>query len=594
MGHLLWTNGPQQTRPHPFLSVEDLTPASAQEAAFRIPHSFRLCDNLPAPGRLSPACGGPRMAERDAVDVLVIGAGAAGAAFTWRLAQAGIEVLCLEQGPWVDPGKYPPLRDDWEILRQTEMNPNPNARRLPADYPVNHDDSPIIPLMYNAVGGSTIHWSGHFPRFRPSDFRVRSLDGVADDWPVSYEDLAPYFDTNDRMMGVAGLAGDPGYPLMPQRPTPPLELGTLGRTLATGFNKLGWHWWPSDSALISRDYDGRKGCNGCGPCDLGCPIGAKASSDITYWPKALALGAKLHTGARVREVTIDGQGRADGVIYYDDRGVEQRQKARTVVIACNGVGTPRLLLNSTSALFPHGLANSNGMVGRCFMFHPYAVVQGEFEEELNGHLGPQPCLMWCQEFYETDTRRGFVRGYSFQMARGSDPIATALGGNLGNRVPWGQDHHGVYAQRHGHLARAVVIGEDLPEEHNRVELDPKLTDSNGIPAAKVSYTLSDNSRRLMDHGIARAKEVMEAAGARRTVTTPLLRPGGFHLMGSARMGIDPRRSVVNGLGEAHDVPGLFVIDGSVFTTSGGVNPTSTIGAVALYLAERFVEGARHR
>jgi choline dehydrogenase-like flavoprotein len=532
------------------------------------------------------------IADRDPVDVLLIGAGASGAAFTWSLSRAGIKMHCLEQGAWVDPGSYAHTRDGWELHRFTDMHPDPNVRGLPADYPLNNDATPIIPLMYNAVGGSTIHWSAHFPRLHPSDFRVKTLDGVADDWPLSYAELEPYFDLNDRMMGVSGVTGDPAYPPKPPRQTPPIPLGKLGETIVAGFERLGWHWWPSDSAIITRDYDGRHACNNCGPCDLGCPIGAKASTDVTYWPKALALGATLETGARVREITVTKEGLVDGAVYYNRDGEVVAQKARVVVVACNGVGTPRLLLNSRSPLFPNGLANSSGLVGKNLMFHPYALVQGVFDERLEGYKGPNPCMIWSQEFYETDRSRGFVRGYSFQVARGLDPVGTALGGSIGSRVPWGTDHREAYDARFDRMLRVVVIGEDLPQEHNRVELDPVLADSDGIPAPKVYYTLSVNSRRLMDHGIARATEVLEAAGAREIVTTPLIRYGGFHLMGTARMGTDPARSVVNGDGQSHDVPNLYVIDGSVMPTCGGVNPTSTIQAVALRMADRFISNAR--
>ena len=313
--------------------------------------------------------------NKDVVDVLVIGAGASGGAFVWSLAEAGFDVMCIEQGKWMNPKTYPSHLDDWEIHRQTDFNANPNARNLPEDYPVNDSESPITPLMYNAVGGSTIHWSAHFPRFHPSDFRVRTLDGVADDWPVTYEQLEPYFDLNDNIMGISGITGDPAYPMKSDRQTPPIPLGKLGDTIVGGFEKLGWHWWPSDSAVISRPYDGRSACNNCGPCDIGCALGAKASTDVTYWPKAISRGASLKANCRVREITVDKEGLADGVIYYDEAGQVQEQKARVVVMACNGIGTPRLLLNSKSARFPDGLGNSSGLLGRNLMFHPYAVAR---------------------------------------------------------------------------------------------------------------------------------------------------------------------------------------------------------------------------
>lgn len=531
--------------------------------------------------------------ETDTVDVLVIGAGASGAAFAWSLSEAGIKVLCLEQGKWPDPKAYPSAQDDWELHRQTDFNPDPNTRRLPEDYPVNNSDSPIAPLMYNAVGGSTIHWSAHFPRFHPSDFKVRSLDGVADDWPVTYEQLAPFFELNDRMMGIAGIAGDPACPPKSDRQTPPIPVGKLGNTIIRGFDKLGWHWWPSDSAVLTRPYDGRPACNNCGPCDIGCYMGAKASTDITYWPKAIARGAVLKTQARVREITVGKDGLARSVIYYDADGRVHEQKARVIVLACNGIGTPRLLLNSRSPLFPDGLANSSGLVGKDLMFHPYAMVTGVFDEDLEGYKGPIGCNIISQQFYETDLSRGFVRGYAFQVVRSSGPVHTALGGIVGQRVPWGRDHRRVFQERFGRTITIAVIGEDLPEEHNRVELDPSLADSHGIPAPRVFYRMSQNSLSMMDHGIARATDVLEAAGARYVQVNPLLRPAGWHLLGTARMGNDPRTSVVDAHGRCHDVKNLFVIDGSVFVTAGAVNPTSTIQAVALYIADYFKRNARN-
>src|SRR5438874_2684784 len=339
------------------------------------------------------------MVAADRTEVLVIGAGASGAAVAWRLASAGVRVVCLEQGDWVDARAYPHWRADWELHRHTDWSAEPNVRRLPQDYPVNDQASVISPLMYNAVGGSTIHWSAHFPRFRPSDFRVKSLDGVADDWPIDYAMLEPYFDLNDRTMGVAGITGDPAYPPKSPRQTPPIPLDTLGLTIAGGFERLGWHWWPSDSAI----------------------------------------------------------------------------------------GTPRLLLNSRSARFPDGLANRSGLVGRNLMFHPYAMARGVFERPLGGHRGPIGCSIISQEFYETDLSRGFVRGYSFQVARGLSPIASANGGSVGDRVPWGREHRRAYGERFDRTITVAIIGEDLPEPDNRVDLDPALTDGHGIPAPRVSY-----------------------------------------------------------------------------------------------------------
>lgn len=517
------------------------------------------------------------------VGVLIIGAGASGAAFAWSIADLGTSVLCLEQGPWMKQSDYPTNGLDWEARAMGEFSPSPNVRHRAADYPVNEQNSEISPLMFNAVGGSTILWAGHFPRFTPGDFRTKMEDGVGEDWPFGYETLEPYYALNDRMMGISGLAGDPAFPYH-EPPLPPLPLGATGNAVARGFEKLGWHWWPSDSAIISQEYEGRAPCINLGPCLSGCSQGAKASTDITYWPMAQRKGVQVGTGCRVREITVRPDGMADGALYYDADGRLHEQKAEIVVLACNGIGTPRLLLNSKSAQHPDGLANSSGLVGKNLMFHPYTMVTGIFDEPLNGR-GPVGCSIWSHEFYRTDKSRGFVRGYSFEAVRGLGPAQTALFGLVHGLVPWGDGYHDAVAKLYDHTATLLGITEDLPEESHTVTLDPVLTDDHGIPAPKITYQLSDNSRKMMEHAQDRASEVLTAAGATKIIRTPLLREAGWHLMGTARMGLDPKKSVVNEIGQCHDVKNLFIIDGSIFVTAAGVNPTSTIQALALYIAD---------
>ena len=519
------------------------------------------------------------------VDVLIIGAGASGAAVAWSLAETRMHILCMEQGDWTKPSEYPSTGRDWEARQMNDFNASPNRRARETDYPINEDDSPIKVVNFNGVGGGTVLYAGHFPRFHPSDFRVRSLDGVADDWPVDYATLEPFYAENDRMTGVSGLAGDPAYPPKPAV-MPPLPLGRAGTVLARGMNKLGWHWWPSDSAIASVDYEGRGKCINLGHCIAGCAQGAKASTDITYWPIAIRAGVELRTRCRVREITTDENGMASGVVYYDADGVEQFQAAHVVIIACNGIGTPRLLLNSASGRFPNGLANSSGLVGRNLMFHPYARIYGYFDESLDGYRGPGNCI-WSQEFYETDPARGFVRGYTFEFNRGQGPVMAAVAGMETGRIPWGEAHHDAYRRLFCHRTGVVAICEDLPEEHNTVTLDPVLKDSSGIPAPKISYTLSGNSRRMLDHAMARGREILTAAGARDIGVESPITEGGWHLMGTARMGTDPARSVVNEWGRSHDVKNLFIVDGSIFVTSAGVNPTRTIQALALYIADQM-------
>jgi choline dehydrogenase-like flavoprotein len=519
------------------------------------------------------------------VDVLIIGAGASGAAVAWSLAETRMRIVCLEQGDWPDPARYPSTGRDWEARALGEYGFNPNRRGNPGDYPINETDSPIKIANWNGVGGGTVLYAGHFPRFHPSDFRVRALDGVGDDWPIDYATLAPYYDLNDRMMGISGLAGDPAYPPKPalMRPVP---LGRSGTRLANAFNDLGWHWWPSDSAVATEDYDGRARCINLGHCLHGCAQGAKASTDITYWPHAIRAGVELRTRARVREITVGADGMATGVVYFDADGVEQFQPAEVVILASNGIGTPRILLNSVSGRFPDGLANSSGLVGRNLMFHPYAAINGVFDEALDGYRGPSN-TMWSQEFYETDEARGFVRGYTFEISRGRGPVVTAIGGMNSGRIPWGTEHHRAFRRLFNRITGMVAICEDLPELHNTVTLDPTLTDAHGIPAPRITYRLSENSRRMLGHAVARASDVLRAAGATEIMAEAPLAIGGWHLMGTARMGTDPERSVVNEWGRSHDVKNLFIVDGSVFVTSAGVNPTSTIQALALYVANNI-------
>jgi choline dehydrogenase-like flavoprotein len=293
---------------------------------------------------------------------------------------------------------------------------------------------------------------------------------------------------------------------------------------------------------------------------------------------AIEKGAVLKTWCRVKEITVDKTGKATGAIYFDKENKIQEIKAKVVVVCCNGIGTPRLLLNSKSNLFPDGLANSNGLVGRNFMTHPAIFGSGVFEEALDSHFGPMGNPLMSQQFYETDPARGFVRGYSLVAERTFGPFSQSFG------APWGKDHHRSFKKIFPHQAGLTAIIEDLPDPGNRVELSTEKTDSNGIAAAKVIYSLSENSKKQLEHAQQKIKEGLEAAGAK---TTNQRFSNGAHLMGTARMGKDPKRSVVNANNQAHDVKNLFIVDGSSFTTAAGVNPTSTIMALALRAADKI-------
>jgi len=298
-------------------------------------------------------------------------------------------------------------------------------------------------------------------------------------------------------------------------------------------------------------------------------------------------GVELRTNCRVREISVDQNGKLTGAIYYDENGKECFQGAKIILVACNGVGTPRLLLNSKSKVFPDGIANRNGLVGKNLMLHPLGYVEGLFEQELNSNLGPHGCLMQSQEFYETDKSRGFVRGYTMQLLRGPGPIETTISAVSRRDIPLGAHHHESVQKTFGKNIGIGIIVEDLPEEHNTVTLDSDMKDLHGIPAPKINYTLSENSKKMLAHGIEKSKEVMNSAGAYKTISFGPVRNTGWHLMGTTKMGEDPSTSVVDKFGETHDVKDLYIIDSSVFVTSGGVNPASTLQAIALYICDNI-------
>lgn len=516
--------------------------------------------------------------RRDPVDVVIVGAGFSGAAFAWGLSRQrpGLAIALLDRGGPTDRAAMPVGHADWQRQLQGAWAASPNIRiaaggnPFSADYPVDDSDSAFKPLMWNGLGGSTVNWAAHFPRFHPSDFRTRSLDGVGDDWPFGYDDLAPYYDLNDERMGISGLRGDPAYPLKPERTMPPLAPGRTGLRAAAALDRLGWHWWPVDAAINTAAHGGRSGCNHCASCVAGCPRDAKASVDVTYLADAAAQGVDIRPHCIVQQVEVEA-GRARGVTYRDREGREVFQPAGEVVVAGNGIGTARLLMAS-------GLTAP--ALGRNLMFHGGAYIRGFFEEELDGPVGPNGCTIYSHQFYETDPARGFARGVHLQVTRENPLLAQAA--RLDR--PWGRSAHRAVRAEFGRSMTVLVLNEDLPEAHNRVALTDRI-EADGLPGVRLHYRVSDHTRKALDFGLDRAEDLLREAGATTIVRFDIAPYTGWHLLGTARMGTDPATSVTDGQGRVHGVAGLRVVDGSLFPTVAAVNPGSTIGAVALKLAD---------
>jgi choline dehydrogenase-like flavoprotein len=521
------------------------------------------------------------------VDVLIIGAGPAGGAAGKQFVEAGFSVVCLEQGDWPDPAAYRGPDPEWELTKRKQWSWDPNIRQSVADYAIDLSRAPGTTIMnFNGVGGSAVLFAGIWPRFTPANFDTQSRHGFADDWPLSYEELLPYYERTDREVGVSGLGGNPAYPDGVEPPLPPMPIQSGGLLLARAFSRLGWQWWPDTNAILSAPYKGRNPCVQRGTCSSGCSEGAKGSADVAYWRPITKSGGKVITGARVHRIQTDGRGLATGAEWFGPDGVGHFQAADLVICAANGIGTPRLLLASHSPQHPDGLANGSGQLGRNLMFHPQAAVTGLFDEQLESWQGHSGSWIGSWEFYESDSRRGFVGSAKWQVGPTGGPLAHAL--PAAGAGVWGPNHHDHITKRLGRAVSLVITGEELPMPENRVELSKTITDPAGLPVPEIVYAISTNSKIMMQWHCEQAIRLMKEAGAISVETNAMI-PHFGHLMGTARMGNNPATSVVDRWGIAHDIPNLAVVDGSTFVTSAGVNPTSTICALASRTAEYLVD-----
>ena len=518
------------------------------------------------------------------LDYIIIGSGASGAAAAWRLSSKDVNVLLLEMGEELSETDYPAYGHNWEESRDKKFSPVAATRDGQFDYPVNDFDSPIAICNYNAYGGSTILFSAHFPRFLRKDFSIRTDEGVGSDWPITYDELLPYFDINEKEMALSGLAGDPFYREI-KSALPPVAFGKVGNILGAGFNKLGWHWWPSFSAISTVERNGRSKCINLGPCNAGCPQGAKSSVDNTYLRKAKNNGVKVITKFSVAKILTEDN-TAIGVEGYDEVGVRQKYYATKIILAASAIGTPRILLNSKSSKYPNGLANSSGLVGKNLMIHPLGYVEGLFEDELGTDSGPQGSLLYSLEHHRSQTRDHKL-GYMIQALRGAGPVGVAKSAFIKRKLNFGSKLISDFKEQYGKQLVLTVICEDIPEVDNEVSLDYEKLDRFGQPGIKVCYRLNDNTKLMLKHGMNNAIRLIEATGCKKSYAYGPVRNTGWHIMGTCKMGQDPQASVVNLNGETHDIKNLFIVDSSVFPSSSCVNPANTIQSLALFFTDKI-------
>ncbi|MGH7904685.1 MAG: GMC family oxidoreductase [Candidatus Dormibacteraceae bacterium] len=509
--------------------------------------------------------------EGEEIDLCIVGAGAGGSTLAQRLARKGWRIVILEAGPFWDPDR------DW-------VSDEAGSHRLYwTQKRIIGGENPIELGKNNSgrgVGGSMIHFAGYAPRLHPSDFQTRSLDGVGEDWPITYWDLKEHYERVEAELPVAAQRwpwGDPhGYPFSPH----PVSKQAL--VAWRGARMLGIEMRAGPVAIVNGTFGNRPHCIYRGFCLQGCKVNAKASPLVTHLPDAIAHGVEVRSDSMACQVKLGAGGLATGVEYISlADGAHHFQKAKAVAVAGYSIETPRLLLNSAQAGFPKGLCNSEDQVGRYIMVQGAPQIGGRFADELRMYKAPPPEVS-SEQFYETDSGRGFARGYALQTVA---PLPIGWAEHVLADGHWGKALR-EYMRDYVHWATLGVLNELLPQPGNRVTIAGEK-DEQGLPVARMDYSLCDNDRRNIRHSIGVIEEIWKAAGAQDTLTIERF----AHLVGGCRMGTSPENSVVDSDHRSWAVRNLFIADGSVMPTQGSANPALTIMALASRLASRLASGA---
>ncbi len=535
---------------------------------------------------------------REPVDFAIVGSGSAGGIIAKELATAGFSVVVFEQGPYRKAQDF--THDEYSVIFGHELlggGPAVSGQTFRSDASETAERPVEQPIRYaQTVGGSSVHFTANFWRLRPVDFNERSLLGSISgtnfaDWPISYEELEPYYTRVDWEIGVSGAPGPYDAPRSKPFPMPPLPIKSSGVLLEKAAKALGLQAQVEPHAILSQPHNGRAACINCGYCMFfGCEVGAKSSTLAAMIPLAEASGhCEIRADSAVFRIETDHNGRASEVLYYDVDGNEQAQKAKAVIVSANGAETSRLLLMSASEQHPDGLANSSGYVGRNLMFNAHSVGDGIFDQPLNDYKGVQVSRI-IHEFYESDEKRGFYGGGGIDSRPlwSATPILHALMGMPPDVRNWGKTFKDEIA--HNFTRQMSIVGSttSLALDRNNITLDPQNTDRWGRPSIRLTYRDHDDDLAMAGFLLDRAMELFDAAGATKAWRHPIHpTDGGEHLLGTCRMGNDPSMSVVDRYHRSHDVPNLFICDGSSFVTSGRGQPTMTIMALAFRAAHHI-------
>jgi len=538
----------------------------------------------------------PKYKTTDEVDFVVIGSGAAGGIVAKELSENGFRVVVLEQGPYLTEKDF--IHDEIEVLNRDLLTNHPSLQPNTFRKTPSEKAKPQRAIAYGRlVGGTSTHFTANFWRFHEIDFHERSKVGpvagsTLSDWPITYADLEPYYTKVEWEIGVSGLAG--ASPFDPPRskpyPMPPLPTKSSGVIFERAARKLGWNPFPAPMAILSQPRPGRSACINCGFClAFACEVGAKSSSLATAIRMAEKTGrCEIRPNSYVHRIEMDATGKATGAVYFDEKRNAHLQKAKAVVVCANGAETPRLLLLSANKQFPDGLANSSGYVGKNLMFNTGGLSVGVFEHPLNDYKGFAVSRV-LHDFYELDPDKvGFHGGGGLDARFDTTPINFALGMLPPGTPRWGKDFKDVLAHNFTRTVEILCHGTSLPVEDNSFSLDPDLKDAWGLPALRTTYKDHPDDVKLSAWLNKRAAELLDAAGAEKSWSFPTgEQEFSVHLLGTCRMGNDPKTSVINSDHRTHDVKNLFLCDGSSFVTSGRGQPTMTIEALAFRAADRI-------